>query len=102
MNTEALTTPSPELKQHAQDLKDHATQGAKDIKKDVGHLAKDVKDHANRSVDILKDEANSRLGEFRGRATDLVQTVKDYASENPLHAFGVGVLIGLFLARRRR
>ncbi len=102
MDTEALTTPSPEMKKHANDLKNHAQEGVQNLKDDAANLAQDAKDHVNRSKDMLKDEASARIGEAKGKAADLLQTVKTYAAENPLHAFGVGVLVGIFLARRRR
>jgi ElaB/YqjD/DUF883 family membrane-anchored ribosome-binding protein len=102
MNTEPFTAPSPELKQHAQDLKDHAVKGAKDLREDAGNVAQDVKNQARRGVGAVKDEASARFEEAKGKAVDLMQAAKDYAAQNPLHALGLGVLIGMILARRRR
>jgi ElaB/YqjD/DUF883 family membrane-anchored ribosome-binding protein len=102
MNTDAFTTPSPELQQHAQDLKDHATEGVNNLRNDVGNVAKDVKDHANRGVQAVKDEANNQYGQAKDKAMDFYETAKSYASEHPLHAVGFGILLGLFLARRRK
>jgi ElaB/YqjD/DUF883 family membrane-anchored ribosome-binding protein len=101
MNTEQLTTPSPEMKQHAQDLKNHAKEGVDNIRKDATNLAQDAKDHASRGIDAVKQEATTRISNAKGKASDLLSSVKDYAVQNPLHAFGFGVLVGLFLARRR-
>jgi ElaB/YqjD/DUF883 family membrane-anchored ribosome-binding protein len=102
MNTETLTTPSPEMKQHTQDLKDHATEGVQNLRQDASNLAQDAKDHVRRNVDGVRQEANARYQDAKGKATDLWESAKTYASQNPLHAFGVGILVGLFLARRRR
>lgn len=102
MDTNSLTTPSPELKQHAQDLKDHATKGVNDLRKDARNIAGDVKDHASRGYDAIKDEANDRLGDAKDKANDLISAARNYASENPLSAFGFGVLAGLILATWRR
>jgi ElaB/YqjD/DUF883 family membrane-anchored ribosome-binding protein len=93
---------SPEMKQHAQDLKDHAQEGAENLRRDVGNLAQDTKNHARRSVDLVKDEAVSRLHDARDSAGDLWNSAKAYALENPVRTFFAGVLIGFFLARRRR
>ena len=102
MDTESLTTPSPELKQHAKDLKDHATQGAQQVKKDVVNVAQDVKDHATRGVQAVRDEAKNQLGDAKDKASDLFETARQYGSDHPLTAFGVGVLAGLVLATWRR
>jgi len=93
---------SPEMKRHAQDLKSHAQEGVENIRKDVNNLAQDTKDHARRSVDLVRDEATSRLNEAKGRESDLFESAKAYATLNPLQTFVIGVVVGLFLARRRR
>jgi ElaB/YqjD/DUF883 family membrane-anchored ribosome-binding protein len=102
MNNDTLTTPSPEMKQHAQDLKDHATEGAQNLKKDVTNLAGDVKDHARRGAQAVKEEAGARLEAVQDKASNFVDLAKAYAQEHPFHAFGFGVLTGLFLAWRHR
>ncbi len=102
MNTEELTTPSPELKQHAQELKDHAVEGAKNLHRDVRNVAQDVKEHANRGVAAVREEASARFDEARSKTNDLFETAKNYAADHPLHAVGFGILVGMFLARRRR
>jgi ElaB/YqjD/DUF883 family membrane-anchored ribosome-binding protein len=101
MNADTLTTPSPEMKRHAQDLKEHATEGAQNIRNDVNNLAGDVKDHAKRNVQAVKDEAGAHLQRVQDKASNFVDLARAYAVEHPLHAFGVGVLLGVFLARRR-
>jgi len=101
MNTEPFTKPSDDLKQHTQDLKDHATQGVENLQGDVGNLAQDVRNQANQGYQSVKDEANARIGDVRGKANDLVEVAKAYAREHPLRTFGIGVLVGMFLARRR-
>ena len=101
MNTEALK-PSPEMQQHAKDLKDHATEGAKNIKDDAKNLAGDVKDHANRGVQAIKDEASSRVSDAKDKASDLLETARTYATEHPFSTFGFGVLAGLIIATWRR
>jgi ElaB/YqjD/DUF883 family membrane-anchored ribosome-binding protein len=102
MNTDALTTPSPELKQHAQDLKDHATEGAQNLKKDVTNVAHDLKDHANRGVKAVKEEANNQFQGAQEKASDLWEAVQAFAKEHPGRTFGAGVLAGLFLGFRFR
>jgi ElaB/YqjD/DUF883 family membrane-anchored ribosome-binding protein len=102
MNADTLTTPSPEMKQHAKDLKDHATEGAQNIRNDVNNLAGDVRDHARRGVQTVKDEAGARFQEAQDKASSLVELARAYVVEHPFHAFGFGMLLGLFLARRRR
>jgi ElaB/YqjD/DUF883 family membrane-anchored ribosome-binding protein len=92
---------SPEMKQHAHDLKAHAREGVDNIRQDVSNLAQDTKDHARRSVDLVKDEATARLNDAKGRASDLFESAKAYATLNPLQTFVIGVVLGLFLARRR-
>jgi ElaB/YqjD/DUF883 family membrane-anchored ribosome-binding protein len=102
MNNEAFTAPSPELKGHAQDLKEHATQGAKDIRKDVTNIAGDVKKQATRGFEAVREEANSRVSDAKGQASDFLESARDYATQHPATTFGIGVLVGLFLARRHR
>ena len=102
MNTEAFTTPSPELKQHAKDLKDHATEGAQNLRNDLGNVAQDVKDHANRGVKAVKEEASNQLQGAQDKAVDLWETARQFATEHPGKTFGLGVLTGLFLAFRFR
>ncbi len=101
MNTEALK-PSPEMKEHAKDLKDHATEGAENIKKDVKNLSGDVKDQATRGYKAVKEEAASRVSDAQDKASDLLESARTYASEHPFSTFGFGVLAGLILATWRR
>ena len=93
---------SPEMKRHAQDLKDHAQEGAQNIRQDVSNLAQDTKNHARRSVDMVKDEAASRLNDAQDAASNLWESAKAYVLANPARTFFAGLLIGFFLARRRR
>jgi ElaB/YqjD/DUF883 family membrane-anchored ribosome-binding protein len=102
MNNEAFTAPSPELKEHAQDLKDHATKGAKDIRKDVTNIAGDVKKQATRGFEAVRDEANARVSDAQDKASDFLESARDYATQHAATTFGIGVLVGLFLASRRR
>jgi ElaB/YqjD/DUF883 family membrane-anchored ribosome-binding protein len=99
--TEVLK-PSPEMQQHAKDLKDHATEGAQNVKKDVQNLAGDVKDHARKGYRAVKDEAADQVDAARDRAGDLLENVRSYASEHPVSTFGFGVLAGIILATWRR
>ncbi len=102
MNTQDLVTPSPEMKQHAKDLKNHATEGVKNVRDDAANLAQDAKDHVKRNVDNVKDEALSRASDAKDKAAELIAQMQTYVKEKPLHVFAAGVLVGLFLARRRR
>ena len=102
MNNEVFTAPSPELKGHVQDLKDHATEGAKNIRKDVTNVAGDVRKQANQGAQVLKDEANARLSDAKDKANDFIEMARSYATEHPASTFGFGVLAGLILATWRR
>jgi ElaB/YqjD/DUF883 family membrane-anchored ribosome-binding protein len=91
MNTETLTTPSPELKQHMQDLREN-----------VGNVAQDVKNQASDGLQQVQTEANARLEQAKGNASELITALRDFAAQHPLKAFGVGVLTGFILASWRR
>ena len=65
-------------------------------------MAEDVRQHAVRSAGQLQDEATARLQDARGKAGDLVEMARTYATDHPLATFGFGILFGLFLARRHR
>jgi ElaB/YqjD/DUF883 family membrane-anchored ribosome-binding protein len=102
MNNEPFTTPSPELKQHGQDLKDHATEGAKNIKQDAQNIAQDVRKQASQGVQALRDEAGNRVQDAKGKANELIDAARSYATEHPFSTFGYGVLTGLIIAAWRR
>jgi ElaB/YqjD/DUF883 family membrane-anchored ribosome-binding protein len=102
MNTQDIITPSPEMKQHAKDLKEHASEGVKNVRQDASNLAQDAKDHVKRNVDNVKDEALSRASDAKDKAAELLAQAQTYVKENPVHVFAAGLLLGLFLARRRR
>jgi ElaB/YqjD/DUF883 family membrane-anchored ribosome-binding protein len=65
------------------------------------HLASDARTAAGE----LSDRAKEALAEGRNRASRAVGRVSDYADENTalvaLAAFGVGLLVGALVARRR-
>jgi len=89
MNADTLTTPSPELKQHTQDLR-----------RDAGLVAKDVKNQAAEGLEQVKAEAASRIQEARGTAADLYDSARSFVAEHPLGSFCLGVVAGILLARR--
>jgi ElaB/YqjD/DUF883 family membrane-anchored ribosome-binding protein len=91
MNTEILTTPSPELKQHAQDLR-----------RDAGNVTQDLKKQASAGFEEVKKEAHARLQETKGAASDLYDAFRNFAAEHPFKAFGIGVFTGIVLATWRR
>ena len=91
MNTETLTAPSPELKQHAQDLRN-----------DVGKVTQDVKKQAREGFQEVKSEANARLQQAQVTASDLFESFKGFAAEHPLKTFGAGIVAGIILASWRR
>jgi ElaB/YqjD/DUF883 family membrane-anchored ribosome-binding protein len=99
MKTEDLV--SPEMKRHAQDLKDHAQEGVQNIRKDVSGLAQETKNHARHSVDAVKDEAAARLSDAQDAAKNLWDSAKTYVLANPARTFVAGLLLGFLLARRR-
>jgi ElaB/YqjD/DUF883 family membrane-anchored ribosome-binding protein len=91
MNTDILTTPSPELKQHAQDLR-----------RDAGNVTEDLKRQASAGFEEVKKEAHARLQETKGAALDLYDAFRNFVAEHPFKAFGIGVVTGIVLANWRR
>jgi ElaB/YqjD/DUF883 family membrane-anchored ribosome-binding protein len=91
MNTETLTTPSPELKQHVQDLR-----------QDAGKVAQDLKTQARDGFQEVKTEANARFQNAKGTASDLFEAFRDLAAQHPFKTFGAGVVTGIVLATWRR
>jgi len=91
MNTEILTTPSPELKQHAQDLR-----------RDANLLAQDVKNQATAGLQEIKTEAHARLHEVRESGADLYNSAKSFAAEHPFSVFGAGLVTGIVFASWHR
>ena len=87
MNTETLITPSPELRQHVQDLRE-----------DAAKVAQDLKTQARAGLQEVKTEANTRLQDVRGTAADLFEAFRDFAADHPFKTFGAGVVIGIVLA----
>jgi len=91
MNTQILTSPSPELKQHLEDLR-----------QDAGNVTQDIKNQATAGFHEVKAEATARLQETKGTALGLFDTFRNFASEHPFKAFGMGIVTGIVLASWRR
>jgi ElaB/YqjD/DUF883 family membrane-anchored ribosome-binding protein len=91
MNTEILTTPSPELKQHAQDLR-----------QDAGKVTHDLKNQARAGFQEVKSEANARLQEAKVTAAELFEAFRGFAAQHPFKTFGAGIVTGIVLATWRR
>ncbi len=91
MNTEILTTPSPELKKHV-----------KDLRRDAGNVTQDLKNQASAGLDEIQSEANSRLQDAKERVFGLTDTFRNFVVEHPFQALGAGVLAGFVLASWRR
>ncbi len=87
MNTEILPSPSPELKQHAQDLR-----------RDANLVAKDVKHQAAAGFQEIKTEANARFQDAKGTAGDLYDSFTSFAAEHPVSIFGAGLVTGIIFA----
>jgi len=91
MNTETLTTPSPELKKHLNDLG-----------RDANQVVRDVKKQANDGLQEIKSEATNRFENAKGTAQDVFNTAKDFVAAHPFSAFGAGVAAGLLISSCRR
>jgi len=91
MKTETFTSPSPELKQHVQDLHH-----------DANLVVQDVKNQADDDFQEIKTEANTRLQEARGIASSLYDLLKSFTAEYPLSVFAAGLITGVVLAAWRR
>jgi len=91
MNTELLTKPSPELKQHAQDLR-----------RDAGLVGQDVKNQAAAGFQEVKKEAQTRLEDARGVVADFQDLAKSFAREHPFGLFAAGIVAGIVVAGFRR
>jgi hypothetical protein len=91
MNTETFTTPSPELKQHAQDLH-----------RDANLVAQDIKNQASAGLQEIKTEAHARLREAKGSAADFYDCARSFTAEHPLSVFGAGFITGIVLATWHR
>ena len=84
-------------------------QDVKSEFKDAVSRGRDIADHlasdARTAAGELSDRAKEALAEGRNRASKAVGRVSDYADENTalvaLAAFGVGLLVGALVARRR-
>ncbi len=94
----------------------NAAQDARKLGQDVKSELRDavsrghgIADHlaagARTAAGELSDKAKEALAEGRDRASKAVGRVSDYADENTalvaLAAFGVGLLVGALVARRR-
>jgi ElaB/YqjD/DUF883 family membrane-anchored ribosome-binding protein len=86
MNTDILTTPSPELKKHVQDLR-----------RDASNVSQDVKNQAAAGLQEIKSEANTRFQEAKGSANEFVDSFRNFAAQHPFKAFGAGVLTGILV-----
>jgi len=91
MNTEILTTPSPELKQHAQDLR-----------RDARNVTQDLKNQASAGFEEVKTEANARLQDARGTVSDLYDSFRNFAAKHPFKAVGIGIVTGIVPATWRK
>ena len=91
MNTDILTRPSPDLKQHTQDLR-----------RDANLVAQDVKNQAAAGLQEIKSEANARLEDAKGTALDLYDSFKRFAVEHPAGVFSAGLVAGIVLTSRFR
>jgi ElaB/YqjD/DUF883 family membrane-anchored ribosome-binding protein len=85
MNNETETTEAPK------DLSEHVET----LRHDVGDAAQAVKDKAGEK---LQDATN----QIQVSANDVVNTIRGFVKERPFTLLGIGVLLGLFLAPRRR
>ena len=91
MNTDILTTPSPELKKHAQDLR-----------RDANLVTQDVKNQASAGFQEIKSEAHARLEDAKGSALGLYDSFKKFAVEHPAGVFSAGLVAGIVLTSRFR
>jgi hypothetical protein len=87
MNTRILTSPSPELKQSVDDLRENA-----------GRVAQNFKNQANAGIEQVRSEATSRFQ----NAADLFQSAREFAGQHPVRTFGAGLLLGIAIASCRR
>ncbi len=103
---------SPAVSDSAKNAAQDARKLGQDVKSELrdavsrGHgIADHLAAGARTAAGELSDKAKEALAEGRNRASKAVGRVSDYADENTalvaLAAFGVGLLVGALVARRR-
>ena len=96
------SSPFPATRQTISELKDTATDAARD-------LASSASVHASRAKDQLKDlaghfqeEGKGQLNEVQSKLADVIQSARDYATERPLACIGVALAVGFLFGLSRR
>jgi ElaB/YqjD/DUF883 family membrane-anchored ribosome-binding protein len=99
--TDSVKSAARDAQKLGQDVKSEFKDAVSRSHGIADHLASDARAAAGE----LSDRAKDVLTEGRNRASKAVGRVSDYADENTalvaLAAFGVGLLVGALVARRR-
>lgn len=102
MPNDNLSASFPETRKDVSNLKDTAVDAAKD-------LASTASTHVNKARGQVQDlashaqnEAYDQLGQFKGKAGDLVETAREYVLARPLTCLGTALAVGFLFGLSRR
>jgi len=102
MNKETLRSSFPATQQDVSNLKQTATDAVNDLGSTASVHASKVKSQVKDLVGHFQDEGGEQLDQAKGKLLDVVNSIRDYASERPLVCIGVAVAIGFLIGLSRR
>lgn len=102
MPNDNITSSFPETRRDVTNLKTTAVDAAKD-------LASTASTHVNKARGQVQDlashaqsEAFDQVGQFKGKASDLLDSARDYVLARPLTCLGTALVVGILFGLSRR
>ena len=102
MIKETLRSPFPATQQDVANLRQTATDAVNDLGSTVSVHASKAKSQVKDLAGHFQDEGGEKLDQAKGKLVDVVNSVRDYASERPLVCIGVALAVGFLIGLNRR
>ena len=102
MQNEPTSSTFPATRQTVSQLKDTAADAASDLASTASVHASKAKDQLKHLAGHLHEEGSQEISVVRSKLTDVIHSVRDYATERPLACIGVAVAVGFLFGLSRR
>lgn len=97
-----MTNAFPETRNDVKNLKQTATDAAKDLASTASTHLNKARGQAQDLASHAQSEAADQFGQVQGRVGDLAEAARDYVLARPLTAIGVALAVGFLFGLSRR
>jgi ElaB/YqjD/DUF883 family membrane-anchored ribosome-binding protein len=102
MPNDNITSSFPETRRDVNNLKNTAVDAAKDLASTASTHVNKAKGQVQDLASHAQNEAYDQVGQLKGKASDLLDTTRDFVLARPLTCLGTALAVGILFGLSRR